>query len=142
MRVSRSTYVLHNMAHVALPFSISTLFLLIDPLLDSFQVLVAAIAGGFLPDIDHINMWFEYKFKNFRSFLKFATTVRTYRYSFLVFHNLASLIALILLIPLVNTVSTIAAVFLTTFLAHLCLDFFTDKICLGRVTHWRYRRRT
>lgn len=142
MRTSRSIYILHNMAHLALPFSVSTLFMIIYPALDSFQVIIAALIGGFLPDIDHINMWFEYRFKNFRGFVKFATTVRTYRYSFLIFHNMASVLIILLLIPLVNSISTIATVALSAFFAHLCLDIFTDKIALGRVTHWKYRRRT
>ncbi len=140
--MSRSSYILHNLTHITLPFAISSIFLLIDSSLDAYDVLVIALLGGFSPDIDHINIWLEYKFKNFRSFLRFVTTVRSYRYSFLIFHNLGTLIAIGLLIPIMSTISSLAAVFLTAFLAHLILDFFTDKMSIGRVTHWRYRRRT
>ena len=142
MKISRSSYVLHNLTHITLPFAISSIFLLIDSSLNPYDVLVISLLGGFAPDIDHINIWLEYKFKSFRSFLRFVTTVRSYRYSFLIFHNLGTVIAIALLIPIMSTISSLAAVFLTAFLAHLILDFFTDKISIGRVTHWRYRRRT
>ena len=142
MEISRSSYVLHNLTHIILPFAISSIFLLIDTTLDAYDVLIIAILGGFSPDIDHINIWLEYKFESFRSFLRFVTTVRSYRYSFLIFHNLGTLIDIARLIPIIGNLSLLAAVFLTAFLAHLMLDFFTDKISIGRVTHWRYRRRT
>lgn len=142
MEISRSSYVLHNLTHIILPFAISSIFLLIDTTLDAYDILIIAILGGFSPDIDHINIWLEYKFESFRSFLRFVTTVRSYRYSFLIFHNLGTVIAIALLIPIIGNLSLLAAVFLTAFLAHLMLDFFTDKMSIGRVTHWRYRRRT
>jgi hypothetical protein len=110
--------------------------------LDFSDVLIVALFGGLVPDIDHINIWFEYKFVNFRSFVRFVTKARRYRYSFLVFHNLGFMFAITLLIPVLHIFSPIGAVFLTAFLGHLLLDFIDDKISIGRVTHWRYRRKT
>lgn len=142
MRAVESSHFLHNLTHIILPFAISSIFLLINPSLDPYNVLTLALFGGLLPDVDHINIWFEYKFKNFKSFLRFLTKARRYRYSFLVFHNLGAVIVIILLIPIIDRIDPLGTVFLVAFLAHLLLDFFDDKLSIGRVVHWRYRRRT
>jgi len=125
-----------------IPFAVSSIALMIYPNLDPYDVLAVALFGGLLPDVDHINIWFEYKFKDFKSFLRFATKARRYRYSFLIFHNLGVVIVITLLIPITNRIDPGGPIFLGAFLAHLVLDFFDDKISIGRVTHWRYRRRT
>jgi len=137
-----SSHFLHNLTHVLLPFAISSVFLLIDPSLDAIDVVLVALFGGLLPDVDHINIWLEYKFKDFKSFLRFVTKARRYRYSFLVFHNVSFMFFLVFLIPITNRIDPGGPIFLGSFLAHLLLDFFDDKITIGRVTHWRYRRRT
>ena len=142
MKSLNDTHILHNIAHFVLPLVTTPITLLFYPYLDSLDVLIVALFGGLVPDIDHVNIWFEYKFVNFRSFVKFVTKARRYRYSFLVFHNLGSVIAIVLLIPILNVFSPLGAVFLTAFLGHLLLDFIDDKISIGRVTHWRYRKKT
>jgi hypothetical protein len=135
-------HLLHNITHTLLSLAVSFIFLIMHPSLDPYDVILISLFGGFLPDIDHINIWLEYKFKNFRSFLKFVTKARRFRYSFLIFHNLGTVIVVLLLITIINIISLFGTLFLLAFLAHLLLDFFNDKFSIGRVTHWRYRRRT
>ncbi len=137
------SHVLHIITQsFILPIIIAFLSLRVMPSLDEIDVLVVSFFGSLLPDIDHINIWFEYKFKDFKSFIKFVAKARRYRYSFLIFHNLAAMIVILLLIPLVRPKNPLASVFLVAFLLHLFLDFIDDKISIGRVTHWRYRRKT
>jgi len=142
MKNPDSGHILHNIQHLALPFVISSMFIFIKPNLDLYDSITVALFGGLVPDVDHINIWLEYKFTSFRSFLKFVTKARRHRFSFLIFHNLGFMTALLLLIPLIDIVSPLGAIFLVAFLGHLCLDFFDDKLSIGRVTHWRYRRKT
>jgi len=133
---------MHNLTHLTLPFALSFAFFLSAPKLDTHDVLTAAILGGYLPDIDHINIWFEYKFKNFRSFLRFLSKAPRFRMSFLLFHNAGFMLFLLVLIPIFLRIFPIGSVFLTAFLGHLSLDFLDDKLTIGRVTHWRYRHKT
>ncbi len=143
MKSSDSSPFLHNLTHLVLPFAVSSIALLINPSFDPYDVLAVALFGGLVPDIDHINIWLEYNFKDFWSFARFVTrSSRRYRYSFLIFHNLGAVFVIVLLIPFVYRISPLGVVFLAAFLAHLLLDFIDDKISIGRVTHWRYRRRT
>ena len=142
MKSSDSSNFLHNLTHLVLPFAVSSIALLINPSFDPYDVLAVALFGGLVPDIDHINIWLEYDFKDFWSFVRFVTKARRYRYSFLIFHNLGAAFVIVLLSPLVYRISPLGAVFLAASLAHLLLDFLDDKISIGRVTHWRYRRRT
>lgn len=137
------SHVLHIITQVIiLPLLIAFFILQIMPSLNDLDILALSVLGALVPDIDHINIWFEYKFKNFRSFVRFLTHARRYRYSFLIFHNVGAMIAIVLLIPIVGLVSTYGSIFLVSFLFHILLDFLDDKVSLGRVTHWRYRRRT
>lgn len=137
------SHVLHNVTqYVALPLVIVLFSGTVFPSLEIIDIIGVSFLGSMLPDVDHINIWLEYKFKDFRSFIKFLTKARRYRYSFLIFHNLGAMAAVFLLIPVVFTSNPLAGIFLISFLAHLLLDFFDDKMSIGRVTHWRYRRRT
>ena len=132
----------HLTQYLILPFLITFFSLLIWPSLDIWDILVVVFFGSVLPDVDHINIWLEYKFKDFKSFIKFATKTRRYRYSFLIFHNVAAMLIILMLIPIVNLLEPLGSIFLIAFLFHLILDFFDDKLSIGRVTHWRYRRKT
>lgn len=140
--VKDGNHSIHNIIHLVIPLIITYVSLSTWPSLDKLDVLVMAFFGGLLPDVDHINIWFEYKFKDFKSFLKFLSKARRYRYSFLIFHNMGTVTIILLLIPIISSIEPLGGIFLTAFLAHLLLDFFDDKISIGRVTHWRYRRKT
>jgi hypothetical protein len=133
---------MHNLTHLTLPIAIASVFFITNPRLDRNDALVAAIFGGYIPDIDHINIWFEYKFKSFRSFLRFLSRAPRFRMSFLLFHNVAFMLFVMILIPIFLRIFPIGAVFLTAFLGHITLDFLDDKVTIGRVTHWRYRHKT
>jgi hypothetical protein len=136
------SHALHGLAHFALPLAIASIFSVTIPGFELSSAVKVAYVGGLLPDIDHINIWFEYKFKNFRSFLRFVSKARRFRMSFLVFHNVAFMMALTVLIPVFLRIDPVIAVFFAAFLGHLCLDFTDDKYTIGRVTHWRYRNKT
>jgi len=136
-------HILHNLTQaVLLPLLITFFSLSIFPSLKIEDTLAVAVFGSLFPDIDHINIWFEYKFDSFKSFIKFLTKARRYRYSFLIFHNIAAMAVVILLIPLVSNIEPLGGIFLVAFLLHLLLDFIDDRISIGRVRHWRYRRKT
>lgn len=137
------SHVMHNITqYLILPVLIALVSILTWPSLDILDIFIMSFFGSVLPDVDHINIWFEYKFKDFKSFLKFLFKARRYRYSFLIFHNLAAMFFILMLIPIVNLMQPLGTVFLAAFLSHLVLDFFDDKVSIGRVTHWRYRKRT
>jgi hypothetical protein len=133
---------MHNLTHLTLPFIISTIFLITTPGLHGQDAIVAGLLGGYIPDIDHINIWFEYKFKSFRSFLRYLSKAQRFRMSFLLFHNVGFMLFVAILIPMFIRLYPLWAIFLTAFLGHLSLDFLDDKITIGRVTHWRYRHKT
>ena len=135
-------WMLHDLSHILIPFIVSWTVLFFNRGLEPVKVGLAAFAGALLPDIDHLNIWREYKFKNFVKFLKFCITADRYRRSFLIFHNFATIVVLIVLIPFVSTINFFASIFLLSFLCHLFLDFFDDKITIGRAVQWRSRRKT
>lgn len=135
-------WMLHDLSHILIPFIVSSIVLLYNKNLKPLHVVLVAIAGALSPDIDHLNIWKEYKFKSFRSFLKFCVKTDRYRRSFLIFHNFWAIAVLIVLMPLISMVNLLAGVFFLTFLCHLFLDFFDDKITVGRSTQWIWRRKT
>jgi hypothetical protein len=137
------SHVLHNITqYFIVPILIYVFSVRAFPSLNKTDVFVVSFFASLFPDIDHINIWFEYKFKDFQSFVRFLTKARRYRYSFLVFHNVAAMAIIVLLIPITFRIQPLAGIFLFAFLVHLLLDFFDDKMSIGRVTHWRYRRIT
>ena len=139
----KENHILHNIGqYFVAPLLIAYVSLNAFPSLDRTDVLVVSFLGSMLPDVDHINIWLEYKFKDFQSFVKFLMNTRRYRYSFLIFHNIIAILALLLLIPIVANRTLLGGIFLFSCLVHILQDFFDDKISIGRVTHWRYRRRT
>jgi hypothetical protein len=137
------SHILHNLTQYFIaPIFITFFTIHFLPSLNKTDVFIVSYFASLFPDIDHINIWFEYKFKDFKSFVRFVTGARRYRYSFLMFHNLGAMAITFLLIPIVFQISPLSGVFLTAFLAHLLLDYFDDRVSIGRVTHWRYRRIT
>jgi hypothetical protein len=139
----KESHVLHNITqYLIFPLLIIYFSLYLFPGQDVWDVVAVTFFGSMFPDTDHINIWFEYKFKNFRAFIRFVTSARRYRYSFLIFHNIAGIIVAFILIPILGAIEILAGIFMASFFIHLILDFFDDKISIKRVTHWRYRRRT
>jgi len=135
-------WILHDLSHIIIPFIVSGIALAYNENLKPLHLFFASLSGALLPDIDHLNIWREYKFKNLLRFIRFCVTSDRYRLSFLVFHNFWIIVILIALIPIASMVNTLAGIFLLSFLCHLFLDFFDDKITIGRSTQWLWRRRT
>jgi hypothetical protein len=140
---NEENHILHVLTQsVILPFLIAFFAMKLMPSANQSDIIAVSILGSLIPDIDHINIWLEYKFVDFRSFIRFLTKARRYRYSFLIFHNLGAMAVILLLIPIIGLKEPLAGLFLFAFLIHLVLDFVDDKISIRRVTHWRYRRKT
>jgi hypothetical protein len=135
-------WILHDLSHIVIPFIVSGVALAYNESLKPLHVFLVSLAGTLLPDIDHLNIWKEYKFKSFTRFFKFCVTSDRLRLSFLVFHNFWTIVILIALIPIASVANAMAGVFLLSFLCHLFLDFFDDKITIGRSTQWLWRRKT
>lgn len=139
----KESHVLHNLTqYLIAPIVLMFVALEIYPSLDPWEVLAVTAFASMFPDVDHINIWLEYKFKNFEAFVKFVTQARRYRYSFLVFHNLVFIVVLLVILPFSAIKNPFAGIFVGSFIAHLLLDLVDDWLSIGRVTHWRYRRRT
>ena len=139
----KESHMLHNLTQYAItPVVLMVVAMSIYPNLNQWDILAVTIFGSMFPDIDHINIWLEYKFKDFEAFVKFLTQARRYRYSFLMFHNVVFIIVLLIILPFSAMTEPFAGIFVGSVIVHLLLDLVDDWLSIGRLTHWRYRRRT
>jgi hypothetical protein len=132
---------LHNLSHVVLPYLILFIILRFTPNVNVFFVYLVTLAGALSPDLDHLIMWIEYKFKNFWQFIVFNFTASRYRKSLLIFHNVIALFLSILLLPIFFKVNLYVGIYLLAFFSHIFLDFLYDLISVGRISHWKILRR-
>lgn len=132
---------LHNLSHAILPLLILYSILRIDPLLDVKLSYLAVLIGAFLPDVDHLKILWDYKFKGFWHFFIYSITTDRYRKSVLVFHNIPTVLIIIALLPLAFLSNWYVGVFILSFFSHLVLDLLFDWHATKGVSHWKIRRR-
>ncbi len=130
---------LHNLAHLNLPILIFLLVVYLKPTINLLLAIPAIIIGSYLPDIDHYNIWKKVKFESRKNFLKYLLTSDRYRKAFLVFHNFLTLLILVVALPIVNIYNIYVGIFLLSFIAHLILDFLTDKLLIKQHGHWKLK---
>lgn len=130
---------LHNASHLFLPFLLSTVLVLsgANPKL----CYLASFLGAFLPDIDHLKIYLDYRFKSFWHFVKYCATSDRYRKSFLLFHNFPAIIVISFLLPFAFWVNRYFGIFVLSFFSHLVLDLLFDVYATRRFSSWKLTRR-
>lgn len=132
---------LHNLSHALLPFFIAIFIAKLSKNLDPLFLVLAAFSGAFSPDIDHLKIFFDYKFKSFAHFFVYSLNTDRYRKSILIFHNLPFLIILLIVLPLFFVFNIYLGIYFLSFLSHLILDFAYDFLSIKKTMHWKITRR-
>ena len=131
---------LHNLSHVLLPFLLCLLFSMLLETYDPILLWVSVFAGALAPDLDHLIMLRDYRFKSFFHFLSYVMSSDRYRKSFLIFHNLLVIFILPFFFPLL-LLNIYVGLFLIAFHSHLILDLLFDFYAIGDFSSWKIRRR-
>lgn len=131
----------HNTSHFVLPVVIFLILITFIGDIEPSTVFIIVMTGALAPDLDHLQVWREYKFKSFWSFIKFHLSAKRYRYSFLVFHNFLALLSVAILMIVVGRINRYVDIFFVSFFSHLLLDFFYDASTMKRFSHWKFGRR-
>jgi hypothetical protein len=132
---------LHNLSHILLPFLILVLILTLSPDLNAFRLYLVILAGALSPDLDHLKVFQEYKFKSFWHFFIYSIESDRYRKTLLIFHNVPAILILSLLLPICFWLNIWLGIFFLSFFSHLILDLLYDFYSFKKFTHWKIRRR-
>ena len=139
MNMVKKSVVLHDISHLLLPFLILFVILYYSPNINVPGVFLIVLVGSFIPDIDHVNILRNGYFKNFWEFIRYCLSSDRYRKSFLIFHNFVTILILVISIPIISALNIFAGIFLLSILAHIILDFLTDRLLLKTHGHWKLR---
>ena len=132
---------LHNLSHALLPFFIAIFIAKLSRNIDPLLLVLSAFLGAFSPDIDHLKIFFDYKFKNFFHFFIYSLNTDRYRKSVLIFHNLLFFLAVLIALPLFFAFNLYLGIYFLSFLSHLVLDFLYDFLAIKKIIHWKITRR-
>jgi hypothetical protein len=132
---------LHNLSHVVLPLLILHSIIMADPHLDITLSYFAVFIGAFLPDIDHLKIWLDYRFKSFWHFFVYSVITDRYRKTVLIFHNIPAVLIIAVIIPLGFIFNLYFGIFVLSFFSHLVLDLLFDWYATKKMSHWKIRRR-
>lgn len=130
---------LHNLSQISIPIIIVSIVLYRTPEINFRALLLTAIIGAYIPDIDHLNIWNKVPHKGFFSFVKFCLRSDRYRKSFLLFHNHLTMLIILITLPIAVFINLFVGIFLLTFLTHLILDYLADMFLIKAHSHWKFR---
>ncbi len=132
---------LHNLSHFLLPFLLFLMFSSISEELNKEILAILVFVGAFLPDIDHFKIFADYRFRNLSHFISYCLTTDRYRKTLLLFHNIPVILALTFSLPFFFLFNIYDGIFILSFLSHLILDLSFDLYSIGKISHWKIRRR-
>jgi len=133
----KKSVVLHNFAHIFLPFFIFILIFNNFSKIETEKIFIAVFIGSFFPDIDHLAM--KRTYEKFSDLLKYCWNSDRYRKSFLVFHNSITILIVSVSAFVFMKVNFLISIFLISFLSHLILDILTDRLLIKSHGHWNIR---
>lgn len=106
--------------------------------IENKTILVSLFAGTFFPDLDHLLLYRKEKFKNFKSFVRWAVRSSRIRIGLEVFHNFPVFIFLSLLLPFLWFKNILLFLFFIGFYFHLAVDIILDRMALKNLKQWRF----
>lgn len=131
---------LHNFSHVLLPLLLLSI-VLVNKEIDLLKAYCAILIGAFFPDLDHLKIFLDYRFKSFWHFFLYSLKTNRYRKSFLLFHNFPAILILSILLPFSFALNFYLGIYFLAFFSHLSLDLFYDLFSLQKFSHWKMRKR-
>jgi len=102
------------------------------------KLIAVVFAGTFFPDLDHLLLYKQLKFKSFKSFLKWTVHSNRYRVGIELFHNFPVLVFTLVSLPFIYLKSLTMFIFFLAFALHLLVDVSIDKFVLRSLRHWRF----
>jgi len=135
----RKNIVFHNLSHLLLPFIIFFIVLYYTPELNALIAFLAALAGSFFLDLDHLQIKKICRYKSFYEFFGDCLVSDRFRKGTLIFHNLLSMLIAFVSFFAFVIINLYLGIFFLACFAHLLLDFLTDKWVIKIHSHWKLR---
>jgi len=108
------------------------------PAYEITNLIILVFVGTFFPDLDHLLLYKQLKFRKFKEFLNWIIHSNRYRVGIELFHNFPVLIFTLVSLPFIYLKSLTMFIFFLAFALHLLTDASIDKLVLRSLSHWRF----